>query len=169
MDIRAARPDDAEFLRQMLDEAINWDPGRPRVTPEEAAAEWHEIPHYVEDWGRPGDTGLIAEEGGRHVGAAWYRTYTAERPGFGFMGEEIPELSIALVPEARGRGIGSALLTALLDLARAEGHERISLNAELTNPARRLYERLGFEEVEIVDEDYQTMVLNLGDAPTGMP
>lgn len=167
MDIREATPDDAGFLAQMLDEAINWDPERPRVSLEETSQEWEELPRYIEDWGRPGDVGLVAEEGGQRVGAAWYRLYAAERPGFGFVDEDTPELSIALIPEARGRGIGTTLLIALLDRAREDGHEQISLNAELTNPARRLYERLGFVKVEIVDEDYQTMLLSLGDAPVG--
>jgi ribosomal protein S18 acetylase RimI-like enzyme len=47
--------------------------------------------------------------------------------------------------EWRGRGIGGALLTALCDAARREGAPALSLSVELDNPARRLYERLGFE------------------------
>jgi len=53
-------------------------------------------------------------------------------------------LDIALLPQWRGRGIGGALLKAILDEARAAARTVI-LHVEQYNPARRLYERLGFE------------------------
>ena len=61
--------------------------------------------------------------------------------------EEIRIIDIALLPEHRGRGIGTELLRALLDEA-AEAGKRLSIHVELNNPARRLYERLGFAPVE---------------------
>ena len=53
----------------------------------------------------------------------------------------IPELTIAVRPGERGRGIGSALLTALLDEARARELPALSLSVSERNPALRLYER----------------------------
>jgi ribosomal protein S18 acetylase RimI-like enzyme len=61
--------------------------------------------------------------------------------------DEIRIIDIALLPEHRGVGIGTALLSALLDEA-AEAGKRLSIHVEVNNPARRLYERLGFVEVE---------------------
>lgn len=61
--------------------------------------------------------------------------------------EEIRIIDIALLPEHRGQGIGTELLGALLDEA-AEAGKRLSIHVELNNPARRLYERLGFAPVE---------------------
>ena len=61
--------------------------------------------------------------------------------------DEIRIIDIALVPEYRGRGIGTRLLRDLLDEAAASG-KRLSIHVELNNPARRLYERLGFGPVE---------------------
>jgi ribosomal protein S18 acetylase RimI-like enzyme len=60
---------------------------------------------------------------------------------------EIRIMDIALVPEHRGRGIGTALLETLLDEAATTG-KRLSIHVEVNNPARRLYERLGFSPVE---------------------
>jgi ribosomal protein S18 acetylase RimI-like enzyme len=60
--------------------------------------------------------------------------------------DEIRIVDIAILPEHRGRGIGTRLLEELL----AEGGEtgkRVSVHVELNNPARRLYERLGFVPV----------------------
>ena len=52
---------------------------------------------------------------------------------------------IAVAPDARGRGVGRALLTALANRARANGENRIQLDVVDTNPrARALYERNGF-------------------------
>ena len=60
--------------------------------------------------------------------------------------DEIRIIDVALLSEHRGRGIGSTLIRGLLDEAAATG-KRLSVHVELNNPARRLYERLGFEEV----------------------
>ena len=58
-------------------------------------------------------------------------------------GDEIRILDIALVPAARGRGIGTRLLRNILDEA-DRTRRRVSLVTEPGNPARRLYARLGF-------------------------
>lgn len=48
-------------------------------------------------------------------------------------------------PASRGRGTGAALTNAVLDWARTRGARRVLLGvAEGNDPARRLYERLGF-------------------------
>ena len=55
---------------------------------------------------------------------------------------------IAVVPEARGLGIGSLLLDAILDEARARGKTSVRLDVIDTNPrARALYERRGFQAI----------------------
>jgi ribosomal protein S18 acetylase RimI-like enzyme len=57
--------------------------------------------------------------------------------------DEIRIMDIALAPPYRGRGIGTALLGALMEEASASGRA-LSIHVEMNNPARRLYERLGF-------------------------
>jgi ribosomal protein S18 acetylase RimI-like enzyme len=79
----------------------------------------------------------IVELEGRAVG----RLYVARSE------REIRVLDIALLPQFRGRGIGSALLRDLLADG-AESGRTVSLHVEPSNPALRLYERLGFELVE---------------------
>ena len=59
--------------------------------------------------------------------------------------DEIRIVDIALLPEHRGRGIGTALLRELLAEADAAG-KPVTIHVEKFNPARRLYERLGFVE-----------------------
>jgi ribosomal protein S18 acetylase RimI-like enzyme len=56
---------------------------------------------------------------------------------------ELCVVDIALVPEWRGRGIGTYLMSALLDEARAAG-QPVTLHVEDDNPAQHLYARLGF-------------------------
>jgi ribosomal protein S18 acetylase RimI-like enzyme len=56
---------------------------------------------------------------------------------------EIRIIDIALTPAYRGRGLGTGLLQALIAEA-ADGGRTLSIHVEMNNPARRLYERLGF-------------------------
>jgi ribosomal protein S18 acetylase RimI-like enzyme len=60
--------------------------------------------------------------------------------------DEIRIVDVALLPEHRGRGTGTSVIRALLAEAAASG-KRLSIHVEKHNPARRLYERLGFVEV----------------------
>jgi ribosomal-protein-alanine N-acetyltransferase len=152
--IRAAGPQDVPFLRDMLRHAYYW-----RV---ERVTESGEPPvqRYVERWGRPGDTALIAIQDFQRVGAAWFRLFTDDNRGYGFLNEETPELSIAIVPSKRGTGLGSELLDALLERARADGYEAITLSVEKDSPAIGLYERHGFERLG-EDDGGVTMKANL--------
>jgi len=106
------------------------------------------VARYVNNWGRPGDAGLIAWENGP-IGAAWYRLFSEREPGFGFVDERTPELTIAVVPSRRGAGLGGDLMRALLERAREEGHAAISLSAERGSTG--LYERYGFRPVGDAD------------------
>jgi ribosomal protein S18 acetylase RimI-like enzyme len=72
--------------------------------------------------------------------------------------EETPELAIAVVPSRRGRGVGDALLNALCDRARSEGHRAISLSVERDNDVLvSFYEKHGFERVAEDGGDSVTM------------
>jgi ribosomal protein S18 acetylase RimI-like enzyme len=136
--IRAAGRQDVRFLRDMLRHAYYWRIGQEVEDP---------VFRYVRSWGRPGDAGLIAIEDGNPVGAAWYRLFRRGAPGFAFVDEETPELTIAVVPSRRGRGVGHELMTGLLERARRDGYGAISMSVEKGSPAVKLYERYGFERV----------------------
>ena len=94
--------------------------------------------------------GVVAEDG-PPVGAAWLRLLPEQDPGYGSVDEETPELSIGVVPTHRGRGIGSLLLEALIEASRGQRYAALSLSGEPDNPARRLYERHGFQVIDTVD------------------
>jgi len=64
------------------------------------------------------------------------------------IGDEIRVVDIALLPEHRGLGIGSALLSSVISAAEETG-AAVSLHVETWSAARRLYERLGFRSVEV--------------------
>ena len=57
--------------------------------------------------------------------------------------DELRVIEIALLAEHRGRGIGSGLMASIAALADREGRS-VTLHVEPWNPAKRLYERLGF-------------------------
>lgn len=108
-----------------------------------------EIARYVINWGRKGDQGFVAvdEFTSTPVGAVWIRLFTGENKGYGYVAEDIPELSIAFLPDYRNQGMGTMLLKRLIEETR---HQfcALSLSVSLDNPAARLYRRLGFETVQ---------------------
>jgi len=57
--------------------------------------------------------------------------------------QEIRVIDISLLPEFRGQDIGGTLMRGVLGEARANG-KRVSIHVEQSNPAKRLYQRLGF-------------------------
>jgi GNAT superfamily N-acetyltransferase len=131
---------DVRFLRDMLRHAYYWRLDEDAERP---------VYRYVQNWGRPGDAGVIALEGPHPAGAAWYRLFSERAPGFGFVDERTPELTIAVVPGRRGGGLGGELMRALLERARLQGYTAISLSAE--KGMTKLYERYGFVPVEEKD------------------
>lgn len=152
--VRRGGAQDVRFLRDMLHHAYYWKERAPDTGPGPVAL-------YVKAWGRRGDTAVIALDKGFPVGAAWYRLFEGQRPGYGFVDEGTPELAIAVVPNARGKGVGTALLAALLERARGDGYAGISLSVDRANGgAMELYERHGFRRVA-EDADSVTMLAPL--------
>ena len=155
MEIRELTRRDLRFLRRMLVTALFWRPRR-RWWPTGVVLALPVVSMFYRGWGRPGDVGYVAVDGGRRLGAVWYRLFTEAVHGEGFVDEQTPELAIAVVAEARGRGVGRALMERIHERARADGISRISLSVNDDNPAKRLYESLGYE-----DRGNELMVLTL--------
>jgi ribosomal protein S18 acetylase RimI-like enzyme len=133
----------------MLYLALYVPPGQP-VFPR-AILQDPDIACYVQGWGRPGDWGLLARAGGTPAGAIWLRQWSGEERGYGYVSPNIPELSLALLPEYRNRGWGTRMIETVISLAK-ERFPGLSLSVVESSPARRLYERLGFRKVgQIMD------------------
>lgn len=62
-------------------------------------------------------------------------------------GQHLQIVDISLVADHRGQGIGGALLQDLIDATGSAGLT-LGIHVEKTNPARRLYDRLGFALVK---------------------
>lgn len=159
IEIRDLREDELDFLREMLIAALAWRPD-VELPPTELVLAHPQVVVFHENWGRRGDIALVAEEGRKLAGLVWLRFFTAEAHGEGYVDEATPELAIAVVEGQRGLGIGTRLMEAIHKRARQEGITRISLSVEPDNPARRLYERLGYVDY-VGDDDLGRMVLEV--------
>jgi GNAT superfamily N-acetyltransferase len=161
--IRPATAEDSSFLADMLVEAVNWSPEwRPRSRKRILAD--HRTARYISGWPRATDLGVIAEAAApapEPAGAAWLRFFPAADPSYGFVAEDVPELTIGVAAAWRGRGLGRVLLRVIADQARAAGIGRISLSVERKNYAQRLYLSEGYRVVDDRDKDADTMVREL--------
>jgi ribosomal protein S18 acetylase RimI-like enzyme len=141
--IRLATKDDEPFLWEMLYYAAHMEEDG-EVSPL-AAKKNPDLLKYVKDWGRETDMGCIALEPGSHqpIGAAWIRLLIADEKTTIYTDDITPELAIAVMPEYLGCGVGTLLLEHLLEASK-QHYPRVVLSVRATNPAKHLYERMGF-------------------------
>ena len=137
--IRPAVQDDLNVLWDFLAMAA-YEPNAEAAKAVPSAAK------YLVGWQRPGDFGFIAEQNGEIIGAAWARRLSAEELRVPYGDDETPKVSIGVNPNARGQGVGEKLMRALIDEA-ARRRLGLCLSVRSENPARRLYERLGFRDI----------------------
>lgn len=103
--------------------------------------------HKVQDE-TPGHHLLVADENEAVLGYAYSVAY---RPRGAYAATK--ETSVYLASDARGRGVGAALYTRLLDLLRADGmHTAIAVIASPNPPSAALHRALGFERVGVLRE-----------------
>ncbi len=146
IEVRPLTQETAFYLWEMLYYAIHVPEGAE--PPPRNIVHSPDLAHYAANWGQPGDLGyLAADVQGQPLGAAWLRLLTGADRGFGYVDDATPEVSVAVVPGCRSLGIGTRLLTVLLDAAAAR-YDAVSLSVQADNPALRLYQRLGFVVVE---------------------
>ena len=147
--IREIRPEEYTLLGEFLYQAIYLPKGVE--PPPRSVVDRPELQVYIEGFGtRPGDHCLVAEVGGKVVGAAWCRIME----DYGHIDNDTPSLAISLLPEYRGKGIGTRLLNDLLLLLQENGYRRASLSVQKENPALHLYERAGFRILKAKDTEY---------------
>ncbi|MFT3661523.1 MAG: GNAT family N-acetyltransferase [Gordonia sp. (in: high G+C Gram-positive bacteria)] len=145
MRLRPLTADDRELLVGATLDNLNW--CGERFT-------WHdmvqtiEFRHYADVLPDRGDFGVVAVDGERVLGLAWALFLGADDPGYGFVDDATPEISVWVAERTRRRGVGRAVTGALIDEAGRRGIGRLSLSAEAENTAARaLYTSLGFVPV----------------------
>jgi [ribosomal protein S18]-alanine N-acetyltransferase len=137
--IRALAAEDEPLLWEMLYQGLS-SRGKKEL-PSREIVHRPEFSRYVEGWGRPGDAGFVAHDkkDGSLLAAVWLRQPILKT-------DAPPELALAVKPEHRRRGIGTALLTQLVRANPAQS--TISLSFAGGKPVLRLYERFGFKVAE---------------------
>jgi ribosomal protein S18 acetylase RimI-like enzyme len=145
--IRPAVPEDEPFLWEMLFYAANM--AEDGAESGDDAKRHPYLAKYVRGWSREGDLGAVAVEASAPIGAAWVRLLAGAEKNYAAVADGIPELAIAVRPERTGQGIGANMLARLFEHA-APRYPAVVLSVRDSNPARRLYERMGFVVVDTV-------------------
>ena len=110
-----------------------------------------ELQVYIEYFGESKDDwGLVAEIGGKIVGAVWVRIMN----DYGHIDDGTPSLAISLYKEYRGFGIGTAMMKEILALLKSHGYKQVSLSVQKANYAAKMYLKIGFEIAKENEEEY---------------
>lgn len=157
--IRCLHQDEISLLKDFLYEAIFIPEGVE--PPPRDIVERPELQVYIEDFGtRQGDHCLVADCGGKVVGAVWTRIMN----DYGHVDDETPSFAISLYKEYRKQGIGSQLMVKMLQLLKQQGYERASLAVQKANYAVKMYQDVGFKTIDENAEEY-IMVCELQENP----
>lgn len=139
IELRPIRDDDVPFLRSLYastraDEMalVAWTDDQRQAFLDQQFEAQHR--YYRENYANPEYS--IVELEGHPIGRLYLDLRT----------NEIRIVDIALMPEARGRGIGGQLVRDVLAKAGDAGTP-VTIHVEKFNPARRLYDRLGFRAI----------------------
>ncbi len=76
-----------------------------------------------------------------------FRLWTDLDHSHGYVAPDMPELTVAVVPRSRSKGVGRALLQGLIQEAMSQGIRGLSLSVDPSNLARAPYESEGFDRV----------------------
>jgi ribosomal protein S18 acetylase RimI-like enzyme len=157
--IRKTDNSDELKIKEMLYYAMHVPAGSPALS--KSIVDFPELSGYYKNWGKPDDTGLIAEDvNNAPIAAIWLRLFNGSFKGYGFIDDRIPELSMSVIPDYRGNGIGSRLLNELLNNSLIKRYNAISLSVDKTNRAVNLYYRFEFEVYAESDKSF-TMIRRL--------
>jgi ribosomal protein S18 acetylase RimI-like enzyme len=139
--IRPAVAADRAFVVGLAQRMADFDPAPWRTREELIAGDRRSLESWF-DASADGEAMLIAEVDGARSGCAYLCSVMDY-----FTGVTHGHLSVLAVSEqSEGRGVGSALIAAAENWARARGSDRLTLHAMVNNTrARALYERRGFE------------------------
>ncbi|RBY79990.1 GNAT family N-acetyltransferase [Blastococcus sp. TF02-09] len=151
---RALDEQDRLLLRLATWFNVNWNGPRFSI------AQVDGDPHLAAYYRTSPEFGAVSTAGGEPTGVVWVTRFPADAPGYGFVRADVPELSVCVLLGYRGEGLGLELVEAAVREARDRGLPALSLSVEEGNPARRLYERLGFRPV---DAAAGTLLLELRD------
>lgn len=146
--LRELDKSESDILEDFIYEAIFLPDGC--VMPPRSIVQAPELQVYIENWGKPDDVCIVSECKGRIVGAAWTRIMN----DYGHIDNETPSFAISLYKEYRGHGIGTAMMSAMLNLLRSKGYSKASLAVQKANYAVRMYKSVGFEVVDENEDEY---------------
>jgi ribosomal protein S18 acetylase RimI-like enzyme len=148
--------EEKEILKDLLYEAI-YQEDACNPLPREVINN-PEILIYIDEWGRADDYCLLAKVKGKIVGGVWTRTWTGEMKGYGYIDGETPEFSISLYPKYRNMGIGTFLMREMVKKLKHRGYRCASLSVTKGNYAINMYQKIGFQPVEVREHDILMML-----------
>lgn len=147
--LRKLCAEEAGLLKDFLYEAIFIPEGVE--APARDIVERPELRIYYECFGTDAaDHCLVAEADEHVIGAVWTRIMN----DYGHVDDETPSFAISLIPEYRGKGIGTRLMRNMLSLLNERGFKQVSLAVQKANYAVRMYKNVGFKIVDENDEEY---------------
>lgn len=140
--IREMKEAEYPLLDNFLYEAVFIPEGA--VPPARTITALPELQVYIKDFGKgKDDIAYVAEVDEKVVGAVWCRIMD----DYGHVDDKTPSLAMSILPEYRGKGIGTKLLATFFKALKGKGYKQLSLFVQKQNYAVGMYRKAGFQIV----------------------
>ena len=147
--IRELKQEEKDVLNTFLYEAIFIPEGVS--PPPKSIINQPDLQVYIKDFGKEkDDICFVAETDNKIIGAVWVR----DMNDYGHIESGVPSFAISLYKPFRGYGIGTSLMTAMLNELAVKGYKKASLAVQKENYAVKMYKKVGFDIVDENDSEY---------------
>jgi ribosomal protein S18 acetylase RimI-like enzyme len=150
--IRKATKDDENIIKELFYYSIYVPENAPPVSM--SIVDLPELQKYYKDWGNTDDIAYLIENNSEIIAGIWLRLFDITNKGYGFVDDETPELAIAVKNKYRSNGLGTKLMSLLLNDPKVLEYNSISLSVDKSNRAVNLYLKYNFKIFAESNETY---------------
>lgn len=116
---------------------------------------------YIEKFGKEDDYAIVWEKDGQIAGLAWTRLFDEANKGFAYISDDIPELTVSILPGYNVQKISAELIEVISNELRIKGYDKVSVSVSENDEMLDVYTKYDFVEKEKQDDNRVLLVKEL--------
>lgn len=116
---------------------------------------------YIEKFGKEDDYAIVWEKDGQIAGLAWTRLFDEANKGFAYISDDVPELTVSILPGYNVQKISAELIEVISNELRIKGYDKVSVSVSENDEMLDVYTKYDFVEKEKQDDNRVLLVKEL--------